>query len=36
MDEVRYEGNISTGWGSMSADQMTQKFWMFFGIYHER
>ena len=27
MDEVRYEGNISTGWGSMSADQMTQRFW---------
>ena len=31
MDEVRYEGNISTRWGSMSADEMTQRFWMFFA-----
>ena len=31
MDEVRYEGNISTGWGSMSANQMAQRFWMFFA-----
>eukprot|EP01047_Picozoa_sp_COSAG01_P066094 COSAG01_NODE_9059_length_2566_cov_5118.369274_1_plen_172_part_10 len=31
MDEVRYEGNISTRWGSMSADEMTQRFWIFFA-----
>lgn len=27
-DECRYEGNLSGGWGSLSAEQMTRNFWM--------
>ena len=29
MDEVRYEGNITATWGQLSAESMTQRFWMF-------
>ena len=27
-DECRYEGNISQGWGRITAEQMTRNFWM--------
>lgn len=27
-DEVRYEGNIPTGWGNLSPEMMTAHFWM--------
>jgi hypothetical protein len=27
-DEVRYEGNIPTGWGNLKPDMMTAHFWM--------
>ena len=27
-DECRYEGNISSGWGNLSAREMVQRFWL--------
>jgi len=27
-DEVRYEGNVPTGWGNLSAEMMAAHFWM--------
>lgn len=27
-DECRYEGNISSSWGNLTARQMTQRFWL--------
>jgi len=27
-DEVRYEGNVPTGWGNLSPEMMTAHFWM--------
>lgn len=31
MDEVRYEGNISAQWGQLTAEDMAQRFWLFFA-----
>src|SRR5210317_1044444 len=27
-DEMRYEGNVESGWGNMSSEEMTSYFWM--------
>ncbi len=27
-DEMRYEGDVSSGWGNLSAEEMTSYFWM--------
>jgi hypothetical protein len=28
VDEMRYEGDVTSGWGNLSADEMTSYFWM--------
>lgn len=28
VDEMRYEGDVSSGWGNMSGEEMTSYFWM--------
>ncbi len=28
LDEMRYEGDVASGWGKLSADEMTSYFWM--------
>ncbi len=28
VDEMRYEGDVSSGWGNLSAEEMTSYFWM--------
>lgn len=28
MDEMRYEGDVASGWGKLTADEMTSYFWM--------
>jgi DUF1680 family protein len=29
LDEVRYEGDIASSWGRLTAEAMTQRFWLF-------
>ncbi len=27
LDEIAYEGNIQHGWGNITAEEMTRRFW---------